>query len=60
MMSAIVGWAGSHPDEKVLVISQWTSCLQLVSTYLAENEINHVKCVVQVCLRVQHPLIRFC
>ncbi|KAJ3821535.1 SNF2 family N-terminal domain-containing protein [Lentinula raphanica] len=32
-----------RPNEKVLVISQWTSCLTLVSHYLQENNILHVK-----------------
>ncbi|KAJ3936205.1 MAG: SNF2 superfamily protein [Lentinula lateritia] len=32
-----------RPEEKILVISQWTSCLSLVSQYLTENQILHVK-----------------
>jgi len=28
---------------QTLIISQWTQCLQLVSEYLAENGIEHVK-----------------
>ncbi|KAJ3747858.1 SNF2 family N-terminal domain-containing protein [Lentinula detonsa] len=32
-----------RPNEKILVVSQWTSCLILVSQYLQENNIHHVK-----------------
>ncbi|KAJ3559162.1 hypothetical protein NM688_g505 [Phlebia brevispora] len=43
MMEMLRKWAEEHPDEKVLIISQWTSCLQLVSDYLTENKFLHVK-----------------
>ncbi|KAF7800359.1 hypothetical protein EIP86_011609 [Pleurotus ostreatoroseus] len=43
MMENLRKWAEEHPDEKTLIISQWTSCLQLVSDYLAENGFLHVK-----------------
>ncbi|TFY57616.1 hypothetical protein EVG20_g8474 [Dentipellis fragilis] len=43
MMELLQQWAKTHPDEKTLVISQWTQCLQLVSDYLIENGIAHVK-----------------
>ncbi|KAJ3780230.1 SNF2 family N-terminal domain-containing protein, partial [Lentinula aff. detonsa] len=32
-----------RPNEKILVVSQWTSCLTLVSQYLQENNVHHVK-----------------
>ncbi|GBE87557.1 hypothetical protein SCP_1102340 [Sparassis crispa] len=43
MMESLRTWAEEHPDEKTLIISQWTQCLQLVSDYLAENDFLHVK-----------------
>ncbi|KAF9527621.1 SNF2 family N-terminal domain-containing protein [Crepidotus variabilis] len=43
MMEQIQKLFKTKPDEKVLVISQWTSCLQLVSNYLTEKNIPHVK-----------------
>ena len=45
MMELLTKWADEHPDEKVLIISQWTQCLDLVSNYLLENHIGHVKSV---------------
>ncbi|KAH8813735.1 P-loop containing nucleoside triphosphate hydrolase protein [Flagelloscypha sp. PMI_526] len=32
-----------RPDEKVIVISQWTSCLELVSQDLCNDRISHVR-----------------
>jgi len=43
MMESLTSWAKDHPDEKTLIISQWTQCLQLVSDYLTENGFLHVK-----------------
>ncbi|TCD64091.1 hypothetical protein EIP91_004563 [Steccherinum ochraceum] len=43
MMESLRSWAETHPDEKTLVISQWTQCLSLVSDYLTENGFLHVK-----------------
>ncbi|KAK0446072.1 SNF2 family N-terminal domain-containing protein [Desarmillaria tabescens] len=43
MMKQIVGLFEEKPNEKVLVISQWTGCLDLVSAYLTEKSIEHVK-----------------
>ncbi|KAI0790352.1 SNF2 family N-terminal domain-containing protein [Abortiporus biennis] len=43
MMESIRAWSETHPDEKTLVISQWTQCLDLVSNYLTENGFLHVK-----------------
>ncbi|KAI0938712.1 hypothetical protein AcV5_000330 [Taiwanofungus camphoratus] len=43
MMELVRTWAEEHPDEKTLIISQWTQCLQLVSDYLTENGFLHVK-----------------
>ncbi|KAI0070755.1 hypothetical protein K474DRAFT_702536 [Panus rudis PR-1116 ss-1] len=43
MMDTLLTWAKDHPDEKVLVVSQWTQCLQLVSDYLSEHKFLHVK-----------------
>ena len=31
------------PDEKVILVSQWTSALQLLSDYLSERHVAHVK-----------------
>ncbi|THH32586.1 hypothetical protein EUX98_g1602 [Antrodiella citrinella] len=43
MMEDLRSWAESHPDEKTLIISQWTQCLSLVSDYLMEHNFVHVK-----------------
>ncbi|KZT10363.1 uncharacterized protein LAESUDRAFT_755872 [Laetiporus sulphureus 93-53] len=43
MMETLKAWAEAHLDEKTLIISQWTHCLQLVSDYLSENGFLHVK-----------------
>ncbi|OCH87359.1 hypothetical protein OBBRIDRAFT_796288 [Obba rivulosa] len=43
MMELLTSWANEHPDEKTLVVSQWTQCLQLVSDYLTEHGFLHVK-----------------
>ncbi|KAF7976186.1 hypothetical protein HWV62_7352 [Athelia sp. TMB] len=43
MMELLMTWAKEHPEEKTLIISQWTQCLQLVSDYLTENKFLHVK-----------------
>ncbi|EPQ53423.1 hypothetical protein GLOTRDRAFT_139677 [Gloeophyllum trabeum ATCC 11539] len=43
MMESLREWSKTNPDEKVLIISQWTSCLDLVSNYLSENGMIHVK-----------------
>ncbi|KAF9071904.1 SNF2 family N-terminal domain-containing protein [Rhodocollybia butyracea] len=43
MMEYIKNLYEEHPNEKILVISQWTSCLSLVSHYLTENDVLHVK-----------------
>ncbi|KAJ7696132.1 SNF2 superfamily protein [Mycena olivaceomarginata] len=42
MMEVILGLAKDHPDEKTLVVSQWTGCLNIVSDYLTEKGILHV------------------
>ncbi|KAJ7149019.1 P-loop containing nucleoside triphosphate hydrolase protein [Mycena crocata] len=43
MMENLKTLAVEHPDEKTLVISQWTHCLDIVSDYLTEAGIGHVK-----------------
>ncbi|KAF8633893.1 hypothetical protein AX15_001196 [Amanita polypyramis BW_CC] len=43
MMEAVKKILDEKPDEKALVISQWTSCLSLVSGYLNEFDISHIK-----------------
>ncbi|KAF7302735.1 SNF2 superfamily protein [Mycena chlorophos] len=43
MMDYIKTLAEEKPDEKTLVISQWTQCLDIVSDYLQEAQIPHVK-----------------
>ncbi|KAF7323759.1 SNF2 superfamily protein [Mycena kentingensis (nom. inval.)] len=43
MMEYIKKLAEEKPDEKTLVVSQWTSCLSIVSDYLQEVGIPHVK-----------------
>ncbi|KAF9256614.1 hypothetical protein L218DRAFT_881400, partial [Marasmius fiardii PR-910] len=43
MMEEIVRLGKEKPEEKTLVISQWTGCLSLVSDYLEEYGIRHVK-----------------
>ncbi|KAK0204021.1 SNF2 family N-terminal domain-containing protein [Desarmillaria ectypa] len=43
MMKQVIGLFEEKPDEKILVISQWTACLDLVSAYLTEKSIEHVK-----------------
>ncbi|PVG00777.1 hypothetical protein CPB86DRAFT_171952 [Serendipita vermifera] len=42
MMSQLQSWAKSHPDDKTMVVSQWTSALDLCSDYLKEFGICHV------------------
>jgi len=43
MMECLHTWAKEHPDEKMLIVSQWTGCLSLVSDYLTEQGVLHVK-----------------
>ncbi|THU80036.1 hypothetical protein K435DRAFT_768393 [Dendrothele bispora CBS 962.96] len=43
MMDHIIKLAKDRPEEKTMVVSQWTGCLQLVSDYLEEHKIQHVK-----------------
>ncbi|KAF7350506.1 putative ATP-dependent helicase C23E6.02 [Mycena venus] len=43
MMEVLQKLAEDHPDEKTLIVSQWTGCLNIVSDYLTENGILHVK-----------------
>ncbi|KAF8632872.1 hypothetical protein AX17_004720 [Amanita inopinata Kibby_2008] len=43
MMEQIRKTHKEKPDEKILIVSQWTSCLSLVSDYLAEWDISYVK-----------------
>ncbi|KAL0958396.1 hypothetical protein HGRIS_000537 [Hohenbuehelia grisea] len=43
MMERLRVLAQERPDEKTIVISQWTSCLSLVSAYLTEAGVGHVK-----------------
>jgi len=43
MMDRLEELVKTRPDEKTLIVSQWTGCLSLVSNYLAEKEIPHVK-----------------
>ncbi|KAF9486204.1 hypothetical protein BDN70DRAFT_822530 [Pholiota conissans] len=43
MMNLLEKLAKTNPEEKTLVVSQWTGCLSLVSDYLTENGIPHVK-----------------
>ncbi|KAK7046715.1 putative ATP-dependent helicase C23E6.02 [Favolaschia claudopus] len=43
MMEVLEKLAKDLPDEKTLIISQWTGCLNIVSDYLTEKGILHVK-----------------
>ncbi|KIJ63774.1 hypothetical protein HYDPIDRAFT_155277 [Hydnomerulius pinastri MD-312] len=43
MMEHLLIWAQENADEKTIVVSQWTEALKLVSDYLTENQIGHVK-----------------
>lgn len=43
MMKQLRQLVEERPDEKTLIVSQWTGCLSLVSDYLAEAGIIHVK-----------------
>ncbi|KAJ7190933.1 SNF2 superfamily protein [Mycena pura] len=43
MMDYLKKLALERPDEKTLVVSQWTGCLNIVSDYLTETGIVHVK-----------------
>ncbi|KAJ7136080.1 SNF2 family N-terminal domain-containing protein [Mycena epipterygia] len=43
MMDVLKKLAEEHPDEKTLIVSQWTGCLNIVSDYLTESGIVHVK-----------------
>lgn len=46
-----------RPDEKILVVSQWTGCLKLVSEYLTEKGIGHVMCASLLAFEI-HLLIQ--
>ncbi|RDB16047.1 putative ATP-dependent helicase C23E6.02 [Hypsizygus marmoreus] len=43
MMERLAKLLEERPEEKTLVVSQWTGCLSLVSDYLAEKGVIHVK-----------------
>lgn len=43
MMEHLEKWAKQNPGDKTIIISQWTECLKLVSDFLAEKKIPHVK-----------------
>ncbi|KAG1772000.1 SNF2 family N-terminal domain-containing protein [Suillus placidus] len=43
MMEHLEKWAKQCPGDKTIIISQWTECLKLVSDFLAEKKIPHVK-----------------
>ncbi|KZT61690.1 hypothetical protein CALCODRAFT_490930, partial [Calocera cornea HHB12733] len=43
MMESITTWANEHPTDKVMVLSQFTSCLALVARYLDENDVSYVR-----------------
>ncbi|KAF8067663.1 SNF2 family N-terminal domain-containing protein [Lyophyllum atratum] len=43
MMKRLEKLVEERPDEKTLVVSQWTGCLSLVSDYLTEKGVIHVK-----------------
>ncbi|KAL5498669.1 hypothetical protein ACEPAH_2024 [Sanghuangporus vaninii] len=43
MMNNLETCAREHPDEKTMIISQWTQALDLVSNYLTRKGIKHVK-----------------
>ncbi|KAK1219704.1 hypothetical protein PQX77_017565 [Marasmius sp. AFHP31] len=43
MMEEVQRLFREKPDEKILIISQWTGCLTLVSDYLSEYNVRHVK-----------------
>ncbi|KAF8804469.1 hypothetical protein BYT27DRAFT_7243611 [Phlegmacium glaucopus] len=43
MMDQLEQLVKTRPDEKTLIVSQWTGCLSLISDYLTEKEIVHVK-----------------
>ncbi|KAJ3514867.1 hypothetical protein NLJ89_g2121 [Agrocybe chaxingu] len=43
MMDQLQELVKVRPDEKTLIVSQWTGCLSLVSDYLTEKNIPHVK-----------------
>ena len=45
MMDLIQKVLKKQPDEKIIVVSQWTACLKLVSDYLTEKGIVHVMLV---------------
>ncbi|KAF9517774.1 hypothetical protein BS47DRAFT_1389493 [Hydnum rufescens UP504] len=42
MMDLLKRWREEAPNDKVMVISQWTSVLELCSAYLDENRFRHV------------------
>ncbi|KDR76486.1 hypothetical protein GALMADRAFT_246858 [Galerina marginata CBS 339.88] len=43
MMDELQKLVKTNPEEKTLLVSQWTGCLQLISDYLTEKGIPHVK-----------------
>jgi len=42
-MEVLLKGIEKRPEEKTLIISQWTGCLSLVSDYLTEKGIVHIK-----------------
>lgn len=43
MMEKLKEWNRDYPDDKVMIISQWTSCLDLVANYMDENQMKHLR-----------------
>lgn len=43
MMDELLKLQKTNPEEKTLLVSQWTGCLSLISAYLTEHGIPHVK-----------------
>ncbi|KAG2133197.1 P-loop containing nucleoside triphosphate hydrolase protein [Suillus bovinus] len=43
MIEHLEKWAKQYPGDKTIIISQWTECLKLVSDFLVEKKVPHVK-----------------
>lgn len=57
MMKKLLEVAESHPDDKTMVVSQWTSALDLCSDYLNENNIRHVSFKGSMSVRERNEAI---
>ncbi|KAI0035171.1 SNF2 family N-terminal domain-containing protein [Vararia minispora EC-137] len=58
MMDTILDWTANHPDEKIIVVSQWTSCIDLMSNFLKEKDIMHIHYRGSMSMRKRDVAVR--